>query len=97
MQSQSQGVSATKEGIGEIEAAVRAILAQHLHREPGDIPLDAKLEGQLEIDSMAMIEINVSLEERFRIAMPDMAVASTVRTVRDLASYIHRTLGEAAR
>jgi acyl carrier protein len=93
MQPQTARVSKA-ESIDEIGAAVRGILAHHLHRGADDIPLDAKLEGQLEIDSMAMIEINVSLEERFRIAMPDMAVADSVKTVRDLVNYIHHQLSE---
>ena len=37
---------------------------------------------------MTMIEINVSLEERFGIPMPDMATDHGVETVSDLARFI---------
>jgi len=71
-----------------VAAIVQSIIARQLQRPAVEIPLDAKLEGQLEIDSMTMIEINVSLEERFGIPMPDMATDHGVETVSDLARFI---------
>jgi acyl carrier protein len=71
-----------------VVAIVRSVIAEHLHRPVADVELDAKLENQLEIDSMAMIEINVSLEERFGIPMPDMAIDHGVATVRELGRFI---------
>lgn len=82
--------------VESISAVVRSVIAQHIHRPVSEIPLDAKLESNLDVDSMAMIEINVSLEERFGIAMPDMAVVNDVETVSDLARFIAARL-EAAR
>jgi acyl carrier protein len=75
---------------------VRSVIAEHIQRPASEIPADAKLEQNLAVDSMAMIEINVSLEERFGIAMPDMAVVHDVETVGDLARFIAARL-EAAR
>ena len=71
-----------------VAALVQSVIAEHLQRPIADVSLDAKLESQLEIDSMAMIEINVSLEERFGVPMPDMAVDHGVETVRELARFI---------
>ena len=71
-----------------VAALVQSVIAEHLQRPAASIPLDAKLESQLEIDSMAMIEINVSLEERFGIPMPDMAIDHGVATVRELGRFI---------
>jgi len=85
------------ETIDDIAAAVRGVISQHVHRGADDIALDAGLESQLEIDSMAMIQINVSLEERFGIAMPDLAIDAGVSTVRDLVQYIHTRVSEARR
>lgn len=97
MESQAQSVSRSDLGIEEVAAIVRGVIAHHLKVRPEEVPLESKLESELEIDSMAMIEINVSLEERFRVAMPDMAVATSVSTVRDLARFIHAKLAEGSR
>lgn len=67
---------------------VRSVIAEHIHKPASEIGADAKLESNLAVDSMAMIEINVSLEERFGIAMPDMAAVHDVETVGDLARFI---------
>lgn len=97
VESQAQSASRSEQGIDEVAEAVRGVIAHHLKVRPEEIALESRLEGELEIDSMAMIEINVSLEERFRVAMPDMAVASSVSTVRDLARFIHAKVAEGKR
>ncbi|MCP3144880.1 acyl carrier protein [Pyxidicoccus xibeiensis] len=73
---------------------VRAIIAGTLRRPLEQVPLTASLEGGLGIDSMAMIEINIGLEERFRFAMPEMASPSeaNLKTVEDLARFVARQL-----
>ncbi|MFP2929511.1 acyl carrier protein [Pyxidicoccus sp. 3LG] len=69
---------------------VRAIIAGTLRRPLEQVPLTASLESGLGIDSMAMIEINIGLEERFRFAMPEMASPSeaNLKTVEDLARFV---------
>ncbi len=83
-----EGEASAPRDEASIAAVIRSVIAEHLRRPVADVPLDAKLESQLEIDSMAMIEINVSLEERFGVAMPDMAVDHGVETVAQLAHFI---------
>ena len=92
--SEAPGSPGNEESIATV---VRSVIAEQIHRPAAEISLDAKLENQLEIDSMAMIEINVSLEERFGIPMPDMAVDHGVETVRDLARFIAARLPGAQR
>jgi acyl carrier protein len=69
---------------------VRRIIADTLERPVAEVPLSADLEGGLGVDSLAMIEIGIALEERFRIAMPDLDSPDCVRlkTVEDLARLV---------
>ena len=74
----------------EIGREVRNIIAGALKRPVDQVPLNASLESGLGIDSLAMIEINIALEERFRFAMPDMAspAEANLKTVEDLARFV---------
>jgi acyl carrier protein len=76
--------------IEEIGREVRNIIASALKRPVAQVPLQASLESGLGIDSLAMIEINIALEERFRFAMPDMAspADANLKTVEDLARFV---------
>lgn len=78
----------------EIGREVRNIIAGALKRPVEQVPLTASLEGGLGIDSLAMIEINIALEERFRFAMPDMAspADANLKTVEDLARFVSAQL-----
>ncbi|WP_224363448.1 acyl carrier protein [Hyalangium versicolor] len=80
----------------EIGREVRNIIAGALKKPVEQIPLTASLESGLGIDSMAMIEINIALEERFRFAMPDMAspAEANLRTVEDLARFVAKLLSQ---
>jgi acyl carrier protein len=74
----------------EIGREVRNIIAGALNKPVEQVPLTASLESGLGIDSMAMIEINIALEERFRFAMPDMTspADANLKTVEDLARFV---------
>jgi len=76
--------------IEEIGREVRTIIADALKRPVEQVPLTASLESGLGIDSLAMIEINIALEARFRFAMPDMAspADANLKTVEDLARFV---------
>ncbi len=80
--------------IEEVGQEVRAIIAGALKKPVEEVPLTARLEGGLGIDSMAMIEINIALEEKFRFAMPDMAspAEANLSTVEDLARFVQAQL-----
>ena len=78
----------------EIGREVRNIIADALKRPVEQVPLTASLESGLGIDSLAMIEINIALEERFRFAMPDMAspAEANLKTVEDLTRFVAQQL-----
>jgi acyl carrier protein len=73
-----------------LAAAIRAILAEKLRRPLEDITPASKLESDLGIDSMAMIDINIALEERFKFTMPDFAEPNEINleTVADLVALV---------
>lgn len=69
---------------------IRHVIAESLKRPVEQVPLTASLESGLGIDSLAMIEINIALEERFRFRMPDMAspADANLKTVEDLTRFV---------
>lgn len=83
----------------ELGREVRAIVAGALRRPVDEVPMTARLESGLGVDSMAMIEINVALEERFRFAMPDMAspAEAHLETVEDLVKLVSSELDRVER
>src|SRR4051794_3556882 len=74
----------------EVASAVRAIVAEKLQLPADEVPWGADLESELGVDSLVMIEINVLLEERFGITLPEVTAPSelSVRTVKDLAAFV---------
>jgi acyl carrier protein len=78
----------------EVARTVRAIVAEKLKRPADEVPWDADLESELGIDSLVMIEINVLLEERFHLTMPEVTAPSEIQvgTVRDLAGFVTSSL-----
>ena len=75
---------------------VCAVVAKALQRPIDEVPITAKLESGLGIDSMAMIDINVALEEKFNFAMPDMAspAEANLNTVEDLIKLVAAQLAK---
>lgn len=72
-----------------VEQAVRAALARILDRPETSIFLDSELEADLELDSMALIQVNIAIEEQLRVAVPaGESPESAVRTVRDLVDFV---------
>ncbi|MCA9515025.1 MAG: acyl carrier protein [Myxococcales bacterium] len=74
----------------EVLTAVREILARTLDRAAADIAPGARLADDLGVDSLAMIDVVVSLEERFGIAAPPGASPEDLGlvTVRDVARFV---------
>jgi acyl carrier protein len=77
----------------DVPARVRAIVAETLRRPVDQITFEAKLESGLGIDSMAMIDIGVSIEEQFDIALPsNLPDEVRVETVGDLVRVVEAQL-----
>ena len=72
-----------------VERAVRTALARVLNLPETSISLDSELEADLELDSMALIQVNIAIEEQLRVAVPAGETPETaVVTVRDLVDFV---------
>ena len=76
----------------EIHAGIAGLVQEVVGIAPGDVPLTASFAGDLGMDSLALQEIAVGIEERFGVAVPDGDVASLV-LVQDAVAYIRGALG----
>lgn len=93
MNERSQG-----EQFFDVPSRVRAIVAETVRRPVEEVAMEAKLESGLGIDSMAMIDIGVSLEEAFEIALPaSLADEVKVETVADLVRVVEGQIAAARR
>ena len=74
-------------------------LALVAHRPATELRLDADLANDLSLDSLAMIELSVALEERFGITMPAGASPEDlrIRTVADVVRFVEQRRAEVRR
>ncbi len=82
----------TTRSIDDIEGEICSILADVTERPLGTIGANSPLDEGLGVDSLALIETQVAIEERFGIAMPDIDDDSfaDLRTVKDLARSVEQ-------
>ena len=70
---------------------IRADLADIVNEIAGipveDVQLDKEFVGDLDVDSLSMVEIVVAAEEKFGVRIPDEEVKN-LKTVGDAVSYI---------
>ena len=71
---------------------LRPILAR-LAKHPAPITPETRLHEDLGIDSLAMIDLAVAIEDTFHIRVPD-ETAERFRTVADLTLFLDRTRPE---
>lgn len=83
----------------EINLTVRQLIADGTHRTIEEVPLDGTLDDSgLALDSLSLITLNVALEEKYDVTLPDFISdeAQTVRSVRDVAALIASRVAERA-
>ena len=78
----------------EIFAKVKEAVSSTLKTEGKEITIEARLIEDLGGDSLDMLELIMSLEEKFEIEVPDED-SETIHTVRDVVEYVKRRLQEA--
>jgi acyl carrier protein len=76
------GWSAWERTVSDVSAEVRDILAFHLGAEEQRLTDDTRLHEDLGADSLDVVEIVMSCEERFGVEIPNRA-ATTLSTVGD--------------
>ena len=76
-------------------AAIREILHKNFDIAPDALQPEARLDD-LEIDSLAVIEVMFAVEDRFHITVPSepAAMQNRMNTVGDLVAYIDRLIAE---
>ena len=76
--------------IEEIKDGVSDILAQVLERPAGTIRADMLLADGLGVDSLALIQTQIGIEDHFGAVAPDFdeSTLEELRTVRDLVWWV---------
>ncbi len=73
----------------KIEDKVKKLIAEKLEVDPGDVVPKASLIDDLGADSLAIVEMIMTMEEEFDIEVPDED-AEQLRTVEDAIEYIKK-------
>lgn len=81
--------------MADIAAEFRDILVYHLGTEPAQLTDQARLAEDLGADSLDLVEIVMSCEERFDIEIPNRA-ATTFKTVGEAVRFVEAQLAAAS-
>lgn len=71
----------------EIEERVRKVLAENLGRDLEEVTPDARLEEDLDADSLDLVEAVLALEEELGVKIPEEEMES-VKTVREAVDLV---------
>lgn len=70
---------------------VKAILAEQFEVEEDSITLETDLQGDLNADSLDVVDLVMTIEDEFRIEVPDEEIEH-VRTVGELVNFIESNM-----
>jgi acyl carrier protein len=73
----------------EIREGLSDILEEVAGVNPDDVADEKSFTDDLDVDSLAMVEVVVAAEEKFKVKIPDDEVAN-LKTVGDAVSYIEK-------
>ncbi|MFC4334446.1 acyl carrier protein [Salininema proteolyticum] len=71
----------------EITEGLTEILEEVAGVNPDDVAAEKSFTDDLDVDSLAMVEVVVAAEEKFGVKIPDEEVAN-LKTVKDAVDYI---------
>lgn len=80
---------------GTVEERVVAVVVEQLSVEEAQVTPDASFIGDLEADSLDIVEVVMALEEEFDIEIPDED-AEDIGTVAEAIAYVKKRLAENA-
>jgi acyl carrier protein len=82
----------------EVALLVRTVLAERFRRPLEQITPETRLVADLGVDSLDMIEVNIVLEERLHVVMPQAALPDeiNVQTVGEYADLVVSRLADAS-
>ncbi|MGA2212758.1 MAG: acyl carrier protein [Bryobacteraceae bacterium] len=78
----------------KIRATVKELIAEITEREPEEVSDTALFTEELGIDSLAGMEIMVSVDKRFKVDIPEEEFAK-IKNVNDAVEMVQRYLGRA--
>ena len=73
--------------MNELEGRIRALVADHLGVDIGEVTPDASILDDLGADSLDVVELVMSLEDTFDIEVEDDDVEG-MRTIGDIQQYV---------
>jgi acyl carrier protein len=71
----------------DIKGRVIKLIADQAGVSEGDITGDTNLQGDLELDSLDIMDLLLVLEEEFELQIPDEELGK-IQTVNDIVTYI---------
>jgi acyl carrier protein len=71
----------------ELEEKVRKVLAENLGRDLEEVTLEARLEEDLDADSLDLVEAVLALEEELGVKIPEEEMES-IKTVREAVDLV---------
>ncbi|HEV8681340.1 MAG TPA: acyl carrier protein [Actinomycetota bacterium] len=71
----------------ELEEKVRKVLAENLGRDFEEVTLEARLEEDLDADSLDLVEAVLALEEELGVKIPEEEMES-IKTVREAVDLV---------
>ena len=80
----------------EILTRFAAIVAAYTGAPAGEVVPEADLADDLDIDSLAIVEVLFDVENQFKVTVPSESVGrhASLKTIGDLVDYIDRLVAE---
>ena len=72
---------------------IQELLAEQMNIDKGKITRESHLVDDLKADSLDMVEMLISLEDEFKISVPDED-AKNLLVLGDLADYVEKKMSE---
>ncbi len=72
-----------------MEEKVKAIVAEQLGLQPGEVKLESRFVDDLGADSLDLVDLVMKLEDEFEVSIDDEQ-ASKLRTVKDALDFIEK-------
>ena len=76
----------------ECEAAIKSIVAEHMHRDQAEINRESSFVNDLGADSLDVVELVMEMEDKFDISIPDEE-AEKIQTVGQAIDYVMAQAG----
>jgi|UPI0004819DFE acyl carrier protein len=69
--------------------AVKKVIVDVVNCDEDSVTLDASLADDLDVDSLAAVEINMALEDELGVTIPDEELQN-FKTVKDIVDYLDK-------